>query len=243
MKRTLLSIFFVAGAIALYAAQPATGVTGTFHDLSSTGYHKDTALAQVCVFCHIPHGAAGSGWASGNPEQLIPLWNHATSVATFHMYGGTNDVNAEMVATPGVAPSAESLACLSCHDGTVAVGSLVNNPYGWGSATNYSTYTGTWFSNTTGLMLPGTPTFIGTDLSNDHPISIQYLDTNALLTGQLVAAASIQKARLFPTNATGNYVQCASCHDPHNYGVSQVNSPFLRDTMVGSKLCLDCHIK
>ena len=83
---------------------------------------------------------------------------------------------------------------------------------------------------------------ISTDLTNDHPIAITYRDD--LDTG-LKPAVGLTKVRLFGPggNVTGSKVQCASCHDPHNLGTRPGNGPFLRDTMIGSAMCLDCHNK
>ena len=61
-----------------------------------------------------------------------------------------------------------SIACLSCHDGTQAMDTVLNEP---GSGAIVSSYnSGIWSGseNPTGIAL------IGTDLTNDHPIGIQY---------------------------------------------------------------------
>ncbi len=240
MKRTLLAIFLIAACTALFAAQPATGVTGTFHDLSTTGYHAMTNMTQVCIFCHTPHDAIGSVGGGNINDQLIPLWNHTTSTSTFTMYNSTNNPISMLQGTVDASPSGTSLACLSCHDGTLAVGAIANVPYSWPSPITYGASTSKWVDHTTGIIQTGTPVYVGTDLTNDHPISITYRDD--LDTG-LKAAAGLTNVQLFPTNATGSKVQCGSCHDPHNYGVNANNAPFLRDTMVGSAMCLKCHNK
>lgn len=242
MRRSLLALLLLAIAAAIFGAQPATGVTGTFHDLSATGTHKTTNMTQVCIFCHTPHGAVGSVSGGNISAQLIPLWNHTTTSSTFTMYNSTNNPLSMLQGTVDASPTGTSLACLSCHDGTVAVGAIANIPYGWtpSGGLSYSTYTGTWLDTTTGLFKSGSPVLIGTDLTNDHPISITYRDDLDL---GLKPASGLKKVQLFPTNATGSKVQCGSCHDPHNYGTTANNSPFLRDTNVGSQLCLDCHNK
>lgn len=69
---------------------------------------------------------------------------------------------------------------------------------------------------------------IGTDLRDDHPVGIFYDSTNDLqLTDDLVSPLY------------GDRVECASCHNVHDY----TNVPFLRMTLTGSELCLDCHNK
>ena len=246
MKRILIAMLLVVSCTALFAVQPATGVVGTFHDLSSTGYHAATNSTQVCVFCHTPHGAYGSVTSEdGLPisAQLIPLWNHATTTGTYTMYNNTNNPIADLQGTVDASPSGTSLACLSCHDGTLAVGAGVNFAYGWpgqNPALSYASYTGTWMDTTTGQFKAGTPVLVGTDLTNDHPIAITY--RNDLDLG-LKDPTGLVGVKLFPTNTQGSKVQCGSCHDPHNFGTAGNNSPFLRATMVGSAMCLQCHNK
>jgi cytochrome c553 len=247
MKRILVATLLILGTVGLFAAQPAVGVTGTFHDLSTTGYRTATNSTQVCVFCHTPHGAYGSVSGGNIAAQLIPLWNHTTTAGVYTMYNNTNNPIADLQGTVDASPTGASLACLSCHDGTIAVGAGVQFPYGWpgsgvggGAALSYASYTGTWINPATGIIIPGTPVYVGTDLTNDHPIAITYQDN--LDTG-LNPPAGLVGVKLFPTNATGSKVQCGSCHDPHNFGTSGVDSPFLRASMVGSAMCLQCHIK
>ncbi|MBI4911523.1 MAG: cytochrome c3 family protein [Acidobacteria bacterium] len=222
MKKLLLGLMVLAGTSAM-----AT-IVGTKHDLSSAapaGQVK-TNTGQVCVFCHTPHNAAAVA------AQLIPLWNHTTTAtATWQMYTNANVPVANLQGTVDASPTGASLACFSCHDGTLAVGAIGNIPNDVASIT----YTAGGNVNGSGLITGGN-TLLGTDLRNDHPIAITYQDN--LDTG-LNAPATLTTARLFPTNATGNKVQCASCHDVHN----STFAPFLRGTMVGSALCRQCHNK
>ena len=82
-----------------------------------------------------------------------------------------------------------SIACLSCHDGTQARNSVINGP---GSGPNSNTVTtdagaSTWLDGTSPATaylsalapsdngtLSGDLIYLGTDLRNDHPISMQY---------------------------------------------------------------------
>lgn len=146
-----------------------------------------------------------------------PLWNHETTMSTFTTYH-----SASMDATTGQ-PDASSKLCLSCHDGTVAVD-------------NFGTQTG-------GSHFLSGNSRIGTDLSDDHPISFTYD----------AALASVDHGLYDPTTTNsglgssitndmliGNQVQCASCHDVHNgSGVDKL----LRKTNQASALCLTCHNK
>jgi mono/diheme cytochrome c family protein len=72
---------------------------------------------EVCVYCHTPHGA--------NPNPALPLWNHSivSTVYTTYNQGGSATLTQE-VSQPG----ANSLTCLSCHDGQTAIDSVINMP-------------------------------------------------------------------------------------------------------------------
>ncbi|MBI5049039.1 MAG: hypothetical protein HZB54_08860 [Deltaproteobacteria bacterium] len=237
------------------AGQAAGGIVWSRHNLSSFsssfqasltaltsgqgGYTTgDVATTEVCVFCHTPHHA-GSATA--------PLWNRNTT-ASFTAYGTT--VGGTNITSVG----GSSLACLSCHDGVTTLDALINAP-GKGSNTNGLTTAQAWaFLDDAGAVLIGTTVSpnisdkarlnIGTDLSNDHPISVSYQADRASLraTSTTISGITINNAQNFgggagaygrsdniwavkgylTTTATiqsllrnGDQVQCASCHDPH----------------------------
>ncbi|WP_257308251.1 cytochrome c3 family protein [Geothrix fuzhouensis] len=232
MRICLRALAIVLAPTLLLALPPATGVDGTAHDLSITGLNSVTLATRSCVFCHTVHNSGG-----GSSSKLIPDWNHTTTVAAFAMYNNTNHTGADLKGTVDSQPTGPSLACLSCHDGSVAVGSLLVAPLGGGNDTYISAKGGV--SPGTGRISSGSA-LVGTDLSNDHPISITYQDN--LDTG-LQPAASLVAVRLYPENVTGAKVQCSSCHDAHNYGTPGTTAPFLRATMEGSFLCRSCHKK
>jgi predicted CXXCH cytochrome family protein len=70
-----------------------------------------------------------------------------------------------------------SIACLSCHDGTQAMDSVINAP---GSGLTNAAYSaGTWTPNpgsilTSGELDPLNIANLSQDLTDDHPIGIQY---------------------------------------------------------------------
>lgn len=84
---------------------PLAGVT---MDLVRNDY------GQVCVYCHTPHGA--------NRQIEAPLWNRTVKATSYTLY---NQTSLSQTATQ---PGPNSLTCLSCHDGQVAVDSIVNMP-------------------------------------------------------------------------------------------------------------------
>ena len=76
---------------------------------------------------------------------------------------------------------------------------------------------------------------LGIDLRDDHPIGIEYPPPG--LTGYK-DKSTFTGAKLITINGVDR-VECTSCHDPHNDSLGM----FLRQTVAGSKLCLECHDK
>ncbi len=228
MNRSFFALLLVLAPAALLAAPPATGIVGTAHDLSSTGLNRVTAATNVCVFCHAIHNSASTA------QQLIPDWNRATTSTTFQMYDST--VSQTLKGAVDNQPTGASLACLSCHDGTIAMGALINAPNGGGENTYTSIAGGV--SNASGRMTGAN--VVGPDLTGDHPVSITYQDN---LNSGLKVASTLIGVKLYPNNATGSKVHCGSCHDAHNYGTLGATAPFLRVTMANSALCVACHKK
>src|SRR5688572_12515806 len=78
------------------------GVEGSPHDFSTNSWNIRKG---VCSTCHQAHHT--------DDAQIVPLWSHKTSASTFTPYSSPT-----MNATVG-SPSGASLACLSCHDGSL----------------------------------------------------------------------------------------------------------------------------
>lgn len=181
---------------------------------------KAWSAGQICIVCHTPHNAAVS--TSG------PLWNHTSTTQTFTMYSNTT-----IDGTVDGSPNSPSKTCLSCHDGLTAVDS-------------YGGATGTILLNTTNF--PGTKSNLGTDLGNDHPISISYTATTASTDGSLYNPTTTTVTALGGGTITNkmlfsNKVECASCHDVHNSGAAATNGKMLRVSNTASAMCLTCHNK
>ena len=178
---------------------------------------------QICVFCHTPHAATTPG---------APLWNRQLSQAQYTVYGSniqgasTSSFQAEITQ-----PNGTSKLCLSCHDGTMAVGAVnVLN----GSANNNNIQMTTPDNKIpAGLgATTGFTRYLGTNLTNDHPISIVYdqnlvavdgemrspQDSHIFIRGVDSGHPDTEQIQLeFPGDLTnsGGLVQCNSCHDPH----------------------------
>ncbi len=83
-----------------------------------------------------------------------------------------------------------------------------------------------------GGVAPGSTAITGTGLldtaAGNHPV------------GQSYAGAGFNNPPLNGVpDITGDTVECASCHDPHD----TTNAPFLVVSNSGSAICLGCHIK
>ncbi|HHI94647.1 MAG TPA: hypothetical protein ENK04_14245 [Gammaproteobacteria bacterium] len=104
-------------------------IANTRHNLTLQ-YNKDAGGAgivmdfarndygEVCVYCHTPHGA--------NKQINAPLWNRTiNNVSNYTVYDTPTTIGLE--GRLGV-PGPNSLTCLSCHDGTIAIDSVLNMP-------------------------------------------------------------------------------------------------------------------
>ncbi len=188
-----------------------SGRSATFTSLATTV----ADYGELCVYCHTPHGG----------QTGAPLWNRAFGATAYQMYTSPT-IDMVISATPGDV----SLACLSCHDGTIGIDVITNRPNLTTTPASIGTTMGTLFPS-------GQSAFnnLGTDLRNDHPIGITFSTLDLAYRTQ----ASIVAAGLTLYGASSNRVECATCHNPHR----STNVPFLRVSNTGSALCLTCHIK
>jgi hypothetical protein len=230
ITKTVLLIMIAMVSIMMAAQIAKAGVKNSKHDLSSgsTGavYKTTDGTDQVCVFCHTPHFASASA---------APLWNRNVTSSTYTMYTSTTSATLDM--TIGASPQGVSAACLSCHDGSVAFDSLINKPgSGKGAPSGWTWTPGN--TMTTGTSPAG---MLGTDMTNDHPISITY---DTAKDSAFAPITSGKVAGILPLYGSGkNQLECASCHNVHEPGTAGSTAPFLRATNAASALCLTCHVK
>jgi hypothetical protein len=105
-------ILFAFSAIPLLSAGGKQALIGSQHDLGTTGAGPVTSGASsACIFCHAPHNVLPT---------VTPLWNHQLSSQTYTTYSSTTYNSGSQ--TPG---AGSTKLCLSCHDGTVAVGMTI----------------------------------------------------------------------------------------------------------------------
>ncbi len=213
-KKQVIKMVFLTGiAMVLFAGNALAAMSGTDHDFSSAGWNPG---GEICVVCHTPHNAASD---SGDVD--VPLWNHMTTTATFTTY---SSVSSTLDATMGQ-PAGVSKACLSCHDGTIALDAF-------GGTAN----------NTTNRMTAGDH-LLGTDLSNDHPVSFTYDTALSTADGHLADPSTVNSGlggTIAADMLVNNRVECSSCHDVHD----DANvAKFLVKSNAASALCLTCHNK
>jgi len=222
----IISIIIVSLSLtALHVPAVAAGIKDTKHNLSYYGPTDRTIFAteetqtQVCIFCHTPH----------NAYPAYPLWGHTVTEESYTHY---TSPTLQSYSSEADAPPIDGVSrlCLSCHDGTIAVGAL--------------TYT--TIETTKEYIMPE-DAFLSTDLSGGHPISIVYdeslvnrrnnMESLTLKLNSPSVVLMDRDVKLYPTQG-GMGVQCSSCHDPH--GGQSDFPPFWRKTTTDA-VCLVCH--
>jgi hypothetical protein len=204
-------------------------VEDTKHNLSVSGPGEVKAVSetQICIFCHTPHNAA--------PAQ--PLWNHQLS-AVVNYINYTSDTLQSY--GEGEAPPIDghSKLCLSCHDGTVAIGWIMSR---W---EEIMMVTAAGLIDSSGKLIGGRG-YLGTDLSGGHPISIIFDEVLAIKRNAAEPPLTRLKwpivdldIKLYPTQG-GYGVQCTSCHDPHENKAGEW-PPFWQKPL-HDEVCLVCH--
>jgi predicted CXXCH cytochrome family protein len=185
----------------------ARSLVDSKHNLSASGHGiKATEETHICIFCHTPHSA--------NPA--APHWNRPSHGAIYTPY------NSSTAKASFGQPAGSSKLCLSCHDGTVALGMIISQaPVHFAGGIR---------------RMPRGRSNLETDLSNDHPISFVYDSGLAALNGELNNPNSLDSA---VTLDADGMMQCTTCHDPHNDEFGK----FLVKNNTASALCLECHDK
>ncbi len=192
------------GRVTLAPAQSSSDMADTKHNLSASGTGTIRALTEtrICIFCHTPHSAA--------PQS--PLWNKEIEPQVYAVYASPT-----LKAGPLPQPSGPTKLCLSCHDGTIAMGAVLNPAGGIGMAGSDT-------------LPPGSLSDFGLDLSGHHPVSFPY--QSALPNAELVSSPPADL-----DFGAGDEVHCITCHDPHNDSYGRF---LLKDNRY-SALCTTCH--
>lgn len=204
--RARMHLLVLGTIVAPVLGQPSS-VVDSPHNLSASGPRsiRATSESEVCIFCHTPH----------NASPIQPLWNRAMPGDAYTVYSSR-----ALEAEPGQ-PTGMSKMCLSCHDGTIALGSVFSRGSPIPMAGGVTT------------MPPG-PGHIGTDLRDDHPISFPYSSSLASRNGKLHSPGALPPEIRLDGNSE---LQCTSCHDAHNDSLGK----FLVMRNTNSQLCTSCH--
>jgi len=213
----LATLFFASGP----AAAQHQSVAGTLHNLSVSGPGeiRATRETEICKFCHIPHNAVVPA----------PLWGRRLSTAD---YTTPELRRGRPGARSAPQPDGASRLCLSCHDGTIALGEIA------GEARPIEMQGG-------GRLQPGRRGFLGTDLTGSHPISFRFPDEEEsrlldsdLALRPLAAVRSDPDVRLDGERK----MQCTTCHDAHSdrfFVPGKVPRFWVKPTI--DEVCTTCH--
>jgi predicted CXXCH cytochrome family protein len=249
-KALIIAGFLVALIPGPLSAQVIAGrINNTPHDLVIP-FANDDAKGEICVFCHTPHGA--------RTDIVAPLWNKPATGATYTTYDSTT-MDGEVLTVGSV-----SVACLACHDGTQAMDSVINEP-------------GTGFGddgdlNALGVMPPFSAAQLTPDLSDDHPIGVQYggfdagsgkIDPDFKGTGEglstdvgslganrwwvdtSVGTTGIRDKTdmILFTRDNGGDQPFVECASCHDPHSGGGSPNFMRIVNTNSDVCLSCHVK
>ncbi|MFQ5415426.1 MAG: cytochrome c3 family protein [Myxococcota bacterium] len=240
-------------AAGLVVAAGATAAPGDGLALSDHDFTDDANTAVgLCTFCHTPHRA----------QQTRLLWNHTLSSLSYSWSDTTTTTNGTPLPTFDNTWQGVSKNCLSCHDGTVAIGDVA-----WfNKLPNQNLFSDQHNAASDPYLItfnnPGTG-----DMAGNHPVAHPFpfggvVSTyNSVTSGAEVPASgwvadpTAGGIRLFNDDGSGNVsagpvagqtgIECSSCHDPHN-GSQVLGDYFLRGTLTGSDsnyICLKCHDK
>ena len=255
MKVIKLLIVMVIVALMPAVASAAPGaLAGSHHDFSggtaTTG--SEAFTTGLCTFCHTPHKAIST----------LPLWNHTLSANASFAWDVTSTTAGTTYPSFANTYNGPTARCLSCHDGSVAVGDIAW--FGEGKPTSILVGGEEMTTHKHGETDPMNVGF-GGHMKGNHPVAMPYPfggvgnTYNGVATGSAIITAEFQSAplspiRLFNDRGTGDIVagavagktgiECSSCHDPHN--TQAVGDLFLRGTLGGNDtnyICLKCHIK
>lgn len=250
-------IFTFLGLFIFSATHISASIVDTRHNLSvSNSVVPDanetiimaTEETEICVFCHVPHFAQAVG---------KPLWNRSMPASAYTMYSSDylrrlDYPIATELGSANDTPGALSRQCLSCHDGTIAVGAVSK------LRSSNDVTIGMDGVEGDGTIPTSAVGFFGTDLTKHHPIGIEYDSTKSIAFGDATRTIELKATPDSPIKLyeyagypDKKYVECSSCHDPHKEGgnASGESGKFLHvdsDTKHGLNVvatCTSCHEK
>ena len=186
--------------------------------LAAVGFCAGSAAAGIAG---TDHDFSGSGWSGG--EICLPCHApHNTDSAAGYLWNHDYQPSSAFTLHPDAELGHGSLICLGCHDGQTAIDS---------------------FGGNTGSTVISGDEALGTDLTDDHPVGIEYPYTPGgynryaapgTIWGSHPAVGNLP---LWDSSVGANRIECTTCHTPHSNSIN----PFLRVSNAGSGLCITCH--
>jgi len=245
-------------------AAPGAGMMGSHHDFTASSPHggsfsthegsptngDDEPIEDVglCTYCPTPHKAFSTKL----------LWNHAASGESYSWTDPTTTAGTPLPSFTATYNGATA-KCLSCHDGTVAIGDVAL--FAEKSPNLLDTRTIKDIDDFFVMVSPSGK------LDGNHPVAVPYPYAgagsyyNGSTTGpginlsEFVSDPTVNGIRLFSDDGSGNItagptsgktgIECSSCHDPHN-GSTVTGDFLLRGDLTGNAIpyiCLKCHNK
>lgn len=200
--------------------------TGNKHNLSNWGSGNIKAVGttlkdtEVCIYCHAPHNADST---------VVPLWGHKDTAFIGYSMAKSTNVNPSNPSWVDSQPTGISKKCLSCHDGTVAIGALISGDIAMTSLTDRLNPDGTLkpYNPVSTHDHATRPGYIGKDLRGGHVISFKYDSafTNNSSSAKLIYRANMSVADQKSMFDGDGKMQCHSCHDPHTDWCDDGNPP------------------
>jgi predicted CXXCH cytochrome family protein len=238
-------------------------ISGTPHDLSGGTAGAGDTIAdnnEVCVYCHTPHGS--------NTGVQAPLWNKPSAGSTYQTYDQTVSITLDapvlsavgsvslacltchdgtqapdtVINAPGSGFQASGIAganggfrintTRTGPAGAALLGTDLRNDHPIGIV-----YAGQ-INSTTSAKYDADFTDVATATINGSTAT--WVDTTGGTSGTREKTDMILYTRTDTGAVAGaGYVECGSCHDPHN----DANGRFLRIANAQSAVCLACHTK
>jgi predicted CXXCH cytochrome family protein len=204
--------------------------------------------SDVCVFCHTPDISTKLPLSGGMPDKP-PAWQpSADPTQEFIIY---DDIGRMGLGKLSV--GSQSVACLSCHDGTQALSvtnATFDHPYGVpyrgaiksGASLDELTQSAT--SAIGNLSLVAAKKLVALEDFRDVSQGVIenrpafWVSKNGISTRRTRSDLPVYSRQSNESDKPVPFIECSSCHDPHT------ETPlFLRTSNSGSQLCLTCHIK
>ncbi len=207
-----LKILLAGLTILVCAVTVRAQVTGDVMGVHNLGPGSKSPITGTrtdsCAYCHAPHSGLNMG-----------LWNQKLTTKNYTMY------TSNTVKNTGIQPvlASSSNMCLSCHDGTVAVGDTV----AYGQVTMIGSM------NLVDLF--------SDKMQSSHPFSLAPpIKDNVHLVSSLAANGKTADTAGGVKLINGS-VECTSCHNPHVQAKDLMSQNFLVKHGSGGQLCLSCH--